>query len=146
MPGPVSSQNFGLTQNVCSVRITFSYSNLYDMTNSVNEIPKARELVCTCVGKWLYTQYWVNLRGLAKECLQETNKLPMPWMSTISNDDKATHLIFCEPLHGGSQVQSACPFALETKIPMVQLPLLPISSHQHLSSGCDDFQHLMYSK
>ena len=120
MPGSVSSQNFGLTQNVRSVRFTFSYSNLYVMTNSVNEIPKARELVCTGVGKWLHTlpshPILGEPQGLCWRMLTR-NKLLMSWLSTISSDHKATHLICCEPLHEGSQVQSACPFALETKIP-----------------------------
>ena len=81
----------GLRQNVCCieefhVRITFSYSNLHDMTNSITEISESQSaaarvtgntsLVCMAVyiqvwgnacTHYLLTQHWVNLKVLDEE-------------------------------------------------------------------------------
>ena len=150
MPGSVSSQNFGLTQNVRSVRFTFSYSNLYVMTNSVNEIPKARELVCTGVGKWLHTlpshPILGEPQGLCWRMLTR-NKLLMVVHQLQWPQSYTSHLLWAFAWGLTSPVcLSICTGDKNTKLLMVQSPLLPISSHQHLSSRCDDFQHLMYSK
>ena len=112
----------GLRQNVCCVeefrvRITFSYSNLHDMTNSITEISESQSAVARVAGNtalvcmavyiqvwgnacthYLLTQHWVSLKVLAEETLTNSNQPSLKndqdiaVTSTYRQTDRHTHI------------------------------------------------------